>query len=715
MSERRSRAWPVSLAAGLIIGAVESVFAIAFAALVFAGLLAGHLSDGIALYLGAAAAALGIFAWRAGSRGVIGSLQEVPAAVLAGVASATALSAFGGPDRAFLTVVAATLVVVLLCGIVFLVLGILRRGNLIRFVPHPVVGGLLAGIGWLLCKGGVGVAAALPPAALAVDDLLADPVWARWGPAIALGVVLLVATRLVRRPLVLPAVLVLGVVLFVVGALVTGSSLDAAKAGDWLLGPFGSLEPRELWTWRAITGADWAAVLGQAVGIVMAVFVVTLALLFNMNGTELVLRHGLDTNRELRDAGILNLVSGAAGGIPAYHASSLTSLAEGMHVGARKAGLAAALVPLATAAFGIRVVELLPRMLVGGVLVFLGLALLVEWVWDRRRSLPTVEYVVVLLILATIVWRGLLPGVVIGIVLAVVLFAISYGRIDQVREVAFGDTYRSNVDRPPSERAALTAMGERVQILRLHGFVFFGTANGLLERIRKRLETGAPGFLVIDLLRVSGVDSSAVVSFAKIGGLAQTNGFELLFTGASDPVLRQLERGGVVARDGLVWFEPDLDRGLERCEDVLLAATILDQGSVDGAVEMPQGLERYLERLELAEGAVLIHQSDRTSDVYVLESGRLAVEMTTSEETRVRLRSIRPGVVVGEIAMYSGVPRTADVVAETSCVVLRLGGGALERMETDEPELAARVHRWLARMLSDRLIDTVRAFDALLD
>ena len=73
---------------------------------------------------------------------------------------------------------------------------------------------------------------------------------------------------------------------------------------------------------------------------------------------------------------------------------------------------------------------------------------------------------------------------VIGLVLAVVLFAINYGRTELVHEVAFGDTYRSNVDRPPGEREALRAMGSRVQILRLSGFVFFGTASGLLERIR---------------------------------------------------------------------------------------------------------------------------------------------------------------------------------------------------------------------------------------
>jgi sulfate permease, SulP family len=713
VSERRSHAWPSSIVAGLVIGAVESVVAVSFAALVFTGRLVGNLAEGIGLYLAAGGVTLGILAWRAGSRGVVGSLQEVPAAVLAGVASATALGTFGGPDRAFLTVVAATLVVGLLCGIALLALGALRRGNLLRFVPLPVVGGLLAGIGWLLCKGGIGVAATLPPELLTLADLRTGEMLTRWGPAVAFGVVLLAATRLVRRPLVLPVVLAIGVVLFAVGATVTGSSMAEMRFGDWLLGPFDSTRLWEPWTLRAVTGADWAAVLGQGVGIVVAVFVVAVAVLFNVSGTERVLGRDLDTNRELRDAGILNVFAGASGGVPAYHALSLTSLARG--VDARVAGIAAAIVPLAAAAIGARVVDLLPRMLAGGVLLFLGLALLVEWVWDRRRALPRVEYVVVLLILATIVWRGFLPGVVVGAVLSVVLLAISYGRIDQVRQVAFGDTHRSNVDRPASERAALASVSELVQILRLHGFVFFGTANGLLERIRERLEAGTPRFLVVDLLRVSGVDSSAVVSFTKIEQLARSRGFELLLTGASDPVRRQLERGGVVALDGVVRFEPDLDRGLERCEDALLGAATVGAGSEDDEVGMPPGLARYLERRELAEGTVLIRQGDVTGDVYVLETGRLAVETTRSAGMRVRLRSIRPGVVVGEIAMYSGVPRTADVVAETPCVVSRLAGDALERIEAEDPALAARVHRWLARTLSGRLSDTVRMVDAHLD
>jgi hypothetical protein len=67
---------------------------------VFAGYLSDFLAEGIGIYLVAAAVTLAILAWRAGTRGVVGSVQDAAAAVLAVVATNTALGAFGSPNRA---------------------------------------------------------------------------------------------------------------------------------------------------------------------------------------------------------------------------------------------------------------------------------------------------------------------------------------------------------------------------------------------------------------------------------------------------------------------------------------------------------------------------------------------------------------------------------------------------------------------------------------
>ena len=139
---RRGTAWLTLVAAGLIIGAVEVVLAIAFAAFVFGGgALVNDLPQGIGLYLAAAALTLAFLAWRAGHRGVVGSVQDAAAAVLSLVTASVAakvaqlehtaqqggLQNFERPDI-FLTVVAATFLVTVSCGIVFFVIGRFRLG-----------------------------------------------------------------------------------------------------------------------------------------------------------------------------------------------------------------------------------------------------------------------------------------------------------------------------------------------------------------------------------------------------------------------------------------------------------------------------------------------------------------------------------------------------------------------------------------------------------
>jgi SulP family sulfate permease len=293
-----------------------------------------------------------------------------------------------------------------------------------------------------------------------------------------------------------------------------------------------------------------------------------------------------------------------------------------------------------------------------------------------------------------------------------------------VREVEFGTTYRSNVARPPAERQALDKLADRVLILRVNGFAFFAVATGLVERVRGRAKTGRLRFLLIDLGRVTGIDTSVVMAFTNVALLAKAGGFELLLCGANDDVRGKLHRGGVMAVDGVVRFEPDLDRGLERIEDAFLQAreetvtpprVVSSDGAGDPLSGLPERFARYLERQTVPQGTVLIRQGEPPGDLYVLESGRLNVETTTLEGTQIRLSSVSPGVIVGEVAMYLGGPRTADVVAETACVVLRLSAASLERMETEDPELAAALHRRLAEYLAERVSDSLRMFDVILD
>ena len=122
----------------------------------------------------------------------------------------------------FLAVVAATLVVTVVCGATFLVLGLRRRGDLIRFVPVPVVGGFIAGAGWLLVQGGVHVAINKPLFYTRFGVFLEGRPLRLWIPAVAFGVVLLLAARIVKKPLTVPVTIGVGLVVFALVALAMG-------------------------------------------------------------------------------------------------------------------------------------------------------------------------------------------------------------------------------------------------------------------------------------------------------------------------------------------------------------------------------------------------------------------------------------------------------------------------------------------------------------
>jgi SulP family sulfate permease len=716
LEQDRTTRWRSVLLTGSLIGVTEAAFAVAFAALVFNGPIRYYLAEGIGLYLGASFLTLALIAWRAGKRGVIGGVQATVVALLSIVAATTGVRARGGPYDSFLTVEAATVVVTVLCGIAFLVLGMRRRGDLIRFLPVPVVGGLIAGAGWLLVWGGVHVAIDESSFYAHLDVIYRGGALRHWLPAAAFGVVLLLVVRITRKPLVIPVAIGIGLVGFAVVASALGASVGDVRSGGWVLGAFNTDPAWQPWGPSAVAGVDWLALASSWAPIVITVVIAVIVMLSNLDRIEAELDRGLDTDEELRDAAPANLLSGITGAIPGFHAPGPTSVAARVEVDATRTGLVAAAVPLLVLLSGAMFLELLPRMIVGGLLVFLGLSLISEWVWDRRRSFSRIEYGVVLMILAVVVAKGYSAGFVVGLVLSVVMFAISYGRVDLVHEVAFGEVYRSSVDRSSMERARLRALADSVQILRVSGYVFFGSSDRLLERIRARLDPeNVPSFLLLDLTRVTGVDSSAVAALTKAERLATAHDFEIVITGASETARTRMERGGVLGTEGRVRFERDLDRGLQRCEDALLADPANEGGETTGPDGPPAGIAPFLEQMAVVEGAVLLHQDDPPGDVYILVEGRLAVETLTAEGKRVRLGTLSPGVVVGEIAFYTGVHRTADVVAETPCVLLRCSREQIARMEGEAPEVAVQLHRWLTGTMAHRLSDTIRSFDALLD
>ena len=724
---RASRTIP-TLTTGVLVGVVMVVFSTSFAAFVFSGDLAVHLPAAIGLVLVGNAVVMVVIAAFSSLPGTVAGVHPTTVPIAAAMAAGIATDMPGAGERTFLTVVLTISLATLIAGGFFFLLGSLELGNLVRFVPYPVVGGFLAGTGWLLAKGAIEVLSGVRLTVSDLSELGRTQVAAKWLSGVVFGVLLYLAVRRYRHYLTLPALLLGGVIAFYLCVLVTGHTVDQAESEGWLIGPFPSQEGWEPSAARSLGSADWSAVLSQAPGMATLIAVGVLALLLNVSGIELGTDRDADLNRELRSAGIANVAAGAGGGMAGFHGVILTVLAHRTGVSNRLVGVIAGVVSAAALLAGTSALGMLPRPLLGGLLLFLGLGFLVEWAYDSRRRLPRAEYAIVWVILLIIATVGLLEGVAAGLLIAAVLFIIDYSHTDVIKHALSGATYQSRVERAPAERDILRNQGERLEILRLQGFIFFGSANALLERVRARTSSPhrpALSSLVLDFRAVTGLDSSAVLSFTRIHRLGKTHGFPVVLTGLSGSIRRSLERGGLARPDGTWQVFADMDRGVQWCEDRCLEThrdpireqplqameltQVLDD-QLDAAVLMP-----YLERKELPAKACVVHQGEASDDVFFVESGRLTASLAVEGSEPVQLRVMGPGSVVGEVALYNGGARTASVFTDTPCVVYRLSRRALANMEQGDPQLASALHALFAHRLAERLADLTETVKVIRD
>ena len=708
--------------AGSLVGVARVAATTSIAVLVFAGPLAVNLPAAIGLTLVSEVVALTVVASLGAIPGAVAGVHPTPAPSAAVIAAAVAGSVAAGGEQRFLTVVLTISLATVLTGAVFLLVGGLRLGNLVRFTPYPVVAGFLAGTGWLLMRGSLDV---MTGESDVLGDLGTAASWAaaaHWLPGVAFGIALVAVSRRLRSPIVLPAGVLVGLFAFYVAAVAAGATIEDLERGGWLLGPFpdeGSLWGT--WTVDAVGVVDWDAVLAQAPAAAALTAIALVTILLNISGIEVLIRRDADLNRELRAAGVANVISGAAGGMVGFHTIAHTSVAYRLRARSRLVPWIAAIVPLATLTAGTLVIARLPRPVLGGLLLFVGATFLIDWLVDNRSRVPAREYVVIGVIVVTMAAVGPLEGIVVGLLLAFVSFVVAYSRIEVVRHAMDGTSYHSAVERPESERESLRRRGHEREYWQLQGFVFFGTADALVQRAAARAadESRPLRFLVIDFARVTGIDSSAALSIAGMQRLAADRDFVLALASLRPEKQRRLAAAGVDGADPRTRFFADLDRAAEWCEDRTLGASeayVRDVPLEETLGDAAHGrrLLRYVDRLVISPGDVLVREGDATDDIYFVESGTLTASVVSNAGATIRIRTMGPGAVIGEVALYTRKPRSASVVAESPCTLHRLSRSALEAMLRDDPDTAARLQSWFAERMADRLSDNLRIVRVLL-
>lgn len=709
------------LGAGLISTLVMLCYAMSLGTMIFSADLARYAELGVPTALVSCVVTALVIALTSSMRMNIGGPDSNATAFLAGVAAGVASSvrSDGGPPRTILfTVLLAIAMCSIVTGIILYAIGSTRRSRSLQFLPYPVVGGFLAGTGYLLIAGAFRVLTGQVPHWNTLLSLLTHLHWLAWVPAVTVGAMLTILSRLWNHAAVLPLTLGFGIALFYVLLHVAGLSAGDARQLGLLLPhvPLRSIQFPELHLPASLAHGyvDWSAIFAHLPETLVVTSVSAITILMNSTAMGAATGEDVDLNREMRVAGLANIASGLLGGMVGYQSFNRSLLNVRAGATSRMAGIFAALACLIVLTVSPDLVALFPVPVLVGLQLFMGLRLLIQWLVTAYGKLSWHEYLLVPIILGVVVFYGVVAGVVVGVTAACVIFALLYGRVSCVRMEFDASNRTSNVERSIEDTQRLHELGKQVCGACLQGFLFFGTANSIFHRMRERLATHAPipvRFVVLDFAATNGIDASVSISFVKLRQMCAAIDADLVLTALPARSRELLAKTGTLSLR--IHEFATLDAGLEWVEGRLLSSDLhpSPHGEEDFYTTLtPHFTSHALDKLssclevrDLEAAQPLFLHGDPGDAMYLVERGRVTVSLPLANGRSIRLRSFGPGTIVGEMAVYTQRPRSADVRAEGVARVRRLSLIALNALEQDDPVTAQQFHRFVVKVMASRL------------
>lgn len=463
----------------------------------FGGLSAGVVALPLCLALGAlsglgpegglyGAIVLGILGALFGGTPVLVSGPTAPMALVSAGVIAASMLPNGQVNLAFVVAI------FLLTGALQVLMGLLRLGSYIRYVPYPVISGFMSGIGVLIFIQQIfpmaGMAAPSSDPAKILAKLHTLPAGFAWPVALLAAATLAIIYLLPRVTRAVPSS-VLALVLVTSGSLLFG--VNAPRIGAIPSGLPAFVVPELDFTRVSyiVTTAFELALLGAIDSLLSAL------LADNITKTH----HA--SNRELIGQGIGNMAAALVGGLPGAGASIRTIVNIEAGGRTRLSGVIHGLFLLAVLLGLSGVVQHIPNAVLAGILVAAGLSCIDRRGLSHITKVPRSDAALMLLVMALTVFSGVIIAVAVGLIAASFVFMKNVADLSE-QQTTIGpladDPWADELALPEAER-------DRLLVKHVEGPLFFGFARGFVD-IAPLAKSGK--LLVLRMDRVRFMDQS---------------------------------------------------------------------------------------------------------------------------------------------------------------------------------------------------------------
>jgi len=425
-------------------------------------------------------------------------------------------------------------------GMILILLGVLRVGRYVRFIPWPVVTGFTNGIGVIIflqqLPNVLGVAqphgeSIVTIAYLSVRAWAASPGFITMVLAL-LTVAVMVFWRGVKALAAVPASMAALIV-------VSLMSLAAPFADVARIGAIPRNLPRPSLPMLGFSDA-WVDLARAALAIAVLSALESLLSAVVADGMTVGEKH--DPDRELVGQGLGNIAAGLFGGLPATAALARTAVNVRSGARTRLASMLHAVTLLVVILFLAPLASRIPLAVLGGILMVVAVRMV-----DARasrmilRSTKSDAFVMVLTMAVTVAF-DLILAIEVGLVAAAILFIVKMSSMFTVdlMEVEGPDLQPlMNTD----GAAELALMRSHLVVFRVEGPIFFGAAERFIDQLVK-VDQGIK-VVVLRLRRVPVLDATGVTALRAIHDRLQRRGIDLILAGLQPQPAGVLKRTGV--------------------------------------------------------------------------------------------------------------------------------------------------------------------------
>ena len=506
--------------------------------------------------------------------GIIVGIVAIPLAVAFGIASGvgpteglvTAIIAgfiisffggsrvqIGGPTGAFIVIVygiiqqhglAGLLIATIMAGIMLILMGVFKLGNIIKFVPYPVIIGFTAGIAVTIFSTQIKDLFGLD-----IDNLPANFVdkWIVYFKNISetnlvtllLGVLSILIIVLVPKiskkiPGSLVAIVVVTVAVWLLNS--SGTFGHIKTIGDIYQLPSGIPSPKM----PTLTLAEGTTIIDLIVQLFPAAFTIAMLgaieSLLSAMVADGVIADKHNSNTELIGQGIANIVTPLFGGIPATGAIARTM--TNINNGGRSpiAGIIHAVTLLLVLLFLGELVGYIPMACLAGVLVVVSYNMSGWRSIAALRKMPMSDNVVMWITIVLTVVFDLTIAIEIGLLLSVVLFLKRTSEATSIK--IFGSEIDPNIESDLELHEEKLLVPEGVAVYEIDGPYFFGVANKF-DEIMTRMSK-PPRVRIIRMRRVPFIDSTGLHNLENLCIQSRRQGSIVILSGVTMQVRKTL-------------------------------------------------------------------------------------------------------------------------------------------------------------------------------